>query len=134
MQIQVYHVSSRATRDQRLDAMMGFNEAKHAQHCAELWALGLYDHVATVNTDELGASPAPDHLELAWRLTNSVDHAWCQGNGLRVVNRFEGNGCRSTSVGDVMVIAGQENMLHVAASFGFNGVELAVSNGGVRCN
>ena len=53
-----------------------------------------YDFVATVDTD---------NLEVAFELTNSIDCAWW--TNAKVISRFEDNGCRSTSVGDIVVLA-----------------------------
>ena len=43
-----------------------------------------------------------DKLELAFRLTNSIDDAWY--NSKEVIKVFEGAGCRSTMVGDMVLI------------------------------
>ena len=55
-----------------------------------------YDFVATVDTD---------NLEVAFELTNSIDCAWW--TNAKVISRFEDDGCRSTSVGDVIIIDGR---------------------------
>jgi hypothetical protein len=59
---------------------------------------GNYQHVADVATDD---------RDRAYRLTNSVDGAWYEAEAepadVRVRPRFAGMGCRSTSVGDVLV-------------------------------
>ena len=41
-------------------------------------------------------------LETAFRLTNSVNHAWWENEG--VTPMFPEQGCRSTSVGDMVLI------------------------------
>ena len=41
-------------------------------------------------------------LETAFRLTNSVNHAWWENEG--VTPMFPEKGCRSTSVGDMVLI------------------------------
>ena len=53
-------------------------------------------------------------LETAFRLTNSVNHAWWENEG--VTPMFPEQGCRSTSVGD-MVLVGTEK--YVCASTGW---------------
>jgi hypothetical protein len=60
-----------------------------------------YCHVATVDTND---------IEVAWEHTNSIDTAWWLNKG--VTTHFKTKGCRSTSVGDIMVT-------HIAAMFGF---------------
>ena len=56
-------------------------------------------------------------LETAFRLTNSVNHAWWENEG--VTPMFPEQGCRSTSVGD-MVLVGTEK--YVCASTGWKKV------------
>ena len=46
-----------------------------------------------------------EKLEVAFMLTNSIDDAWY--NNKRVTKMFSGDGCRSTMVGD-MVLIGKE--------------------------
>ena len=46
-----------------------------------------------------------EKLEEAFKLTNSIDDAWY--NNKRVTKMFSGDGCRSTMVGD-MVLIGKE--------------------------
>lgn len=44
----------------------------------------------------------PEKLEVAFMKTNSVDDFW--GNNEGVTKMFDGPGCRSTSVGDMVLI------------------------------
>ncbi len=46
-----------------------------------------------------------EKLERAFMLTNSIDDAWYKGK--EITKMFEGDGCRSTMVGD-MVLIGKE--------------------------
>ena len=55
------------------------------------------ESVAVIHSDE--------KLERAFMLTNSVEDAWWNNEG--VTPMFDGKGCRSTSVGD-MVLIGKE--------------------------
>ena len=55
-----------------------------------------YVHVATVKTGD---------RELAFQFTNSIERAWWENP--QVIYNFEGEGCRSTSVGDVVSIEGK---------------------------
>jgi hypothetical protein len=107
--ITVLHLSERATRDQRCDAMMGYNEAKHLGHCAALLTAGLYQCVALVVTDD---------LDFAYEVTNHIDRAWNDpelaiGRGVIPASPDRQ---RSTSVGDILV---KDNEYFVVASFGF---------------
>jgi hypothetical protein len=43
-----------------------------------------------------------DKLERAFMLTNSIDDAWYKGK--EITKMFEGDGCRSTMVGDMVLI------------------------------
>ena len=56
-------------------------------------------------------------LETAFRLTNSINHAWWENE--EVTPMFPEQGCRSTSVGD-MVLVGTEK--YVCASIGWKKV------------
>ena len=56
-------------------------------------------------------------LELAFRLTNSIEYAWWENE--EVTPMFPEQGCRSTSVGD-MVLVGTEK--YVCASIGWKKV------------
>lgn len=65
--------------------------------------------VAEVNTD---------NLNTAYRDTNTIDQYWWENQG--VTRKFEGEGCRSTSVGDVMEKDGE---FFVVAMCGFEKLE-----------
>ena len=56
-------------------------------------------------------------LELAFRLTNSIEYAWWENE--EVTPMFPEQGCRSTSVGD-MVLVGTEK--YVCATIGWKKV------------
>ena len=43
-----------------------------------------------------------EKLEEAFKLTNSIDDAWW--NNKRITKMFDGKGCRSTMVGDTVLI------------------------------
>ena len=75
MQAKVYHVDKPSFRSDDKPAW------PHA-----------YSHVATVDSDD---------LETIFNLTNTVSYHWWK-NPL-VTAHFEGEGCRSTSVGDIVV-------------------------------
>lgn len=96
--IRVYHLGGNATDQQRADAMLGTADISGLFGADQRQATGLYEHVACVGTDR---------MELAYRLTNSIDAPWYAAEAepatVRVRARFAGKGCRSTSVGDVLV-------------------------------
>ena len=51
-------------------------------------------------------------LDQAFERTNTIDRPWWENEG--VTKCFKDDGCRSTSVGDVMVVIDLENPKHVA--------------------
>ena len=107
--ITVFHLSDRATDTERMDAMLGFDAAKHASKCAELWMGGRYNVVAAVQSDS---------LDYAWQHTNHIDHAWndvAYAIPAQVVPAST-TGQRSSSVGDIMALGDE---LYVVSSFGF---------------
>ena len=55
-----------------------------------------------------GTMDESEKLEYAFMKTNSIDDAWW--NNKEVTKMFDGEGCRSTSVGD-MVLVGTEKFL-----------------------
>lgn len=59
-----------------------------------------YSLVAEVNTDDFG---------VAFRLTNLRHHPWHENDG--VTPKFEGLGCRSTSVGDIFEMDGKKFLI-----------------------
>ena len=50
----------------------------------------------------LVASVTGDDVEKAFELTNTIEHRWWENPGVEAL--FESAGCRSTSVGDVIVM------------------------------
>lgn len=74
--------------------------------------LDLYEHVATIDTTEVELS---DILERAYSRTNSYEMPWFKDPRNRPTAKAS-EGCRSTSVGDVLEFAGVK---YVVDSFGF---------------
>lgn len=68
-----------------------------------------YKKAADVRTDD---------LEEAFALTNHVDTDWTEGARVTAV----GQGCRSTSTGDVMKMS--DGSLHLVSSFGFTKLDV----------
>ena len=60
--------------------------------------------VAYVSVDK--TLPDSEKLEIAFTKTNSIDCAWWENK--EVTPQFKGAGCRSTSVGDVVIIEEQK--------------------------
>ncbi|HCX24606.1 MAG TPA: hypothetical protein DHN29_21995 [Cytophagales bacterium] len=71
-----------------------------------------YIHVASVDIDDTD-------MGLVFQLTNTIDHYWWDNPGITA--RFEGDGCRSTSVGDVMITS--SNRVLRCAGIGWEEVE-----------
>ena len=67
----------------------------------------------TVASPMLGGSTT-DILNDAYRITNSVDYAWYDNPESSPM--FEGEGCRSTNIGDVIIVHGERHYVH---NYGF---------------
>lgn len=63
--------------------------------------LDKYVVVATIETDP--ASETLDALDLGHKLTNSVDMPWYKNEDIEVSD-FAREGCRSTSIGDIITL------------------------------
>ena len=88
--------------NKKLDALMStLNDEKvsviHDNGPAGPNVVAFIDMPKTLSTSE--------KLERAFMLTNSIDDAWYKGK--EITKMFEGEGCRSTMVGD-MVLIGKE--------------------------
>lgn len=79
-----------------------------------------YEMVATVHEGEEDKSkPVVERLERAYRLTNTIEQSWW--NNVNVWRSFAGEGCRSTSVGDVIQL---DDDYYVVAMVGFAKVDM----------
>ena len=83
----------------KLDALMStLNDEKvsviHDNGPAGPNVVAFIDMPKTLTTSE--------KLERAFMLTNSIDDAWYKGK--KITKMFEGDGCRSTMVGDMVLI------------------------------
>ena len=90
--------------NKKLDALMStLNDEKvsviHDNGPAGPNVVAFIDMPKTLTTSE--------KLERAFMLTNSIDDAWYKGK--KITKMFEGDGCRSTMVGD-MVLIGTEKV------------------------
>ena len=68
----------------------------------------------TVASPSIGGSTT-DILNEAYRLTNSVDYPWYENKDIGV-SEIAVLGCRSTSVGDVIIVHGEKHYVH---NYGF---------------
>ena len=85
--------------NKKLDALMStLNDEKvsviHDNGPAGPNVVAFIDMPKTLSTTE--------KLERAFMLTNSIDDAWYKGK--KITKMFEGDGCRSTMVGDMVLI------------------------------
>jgi hypothetical protein len=85
--------------NKKLDALMStLNDEKvsviHDNGPAGPNVVAFIDMPKTLTTSE--------KLERAFMLTNSIDDAWYKGK--KITKMFEGDGCRSTMVGDMVLI------------------------------
>ena len=96
--------------NKKLDALLGTLDAVknpkekvvviHAAFGENPHTVAFVDCPKTMTTNE--------KLEFAFMKTNSIDDAWW--NNKEITKMFDGDGCRSTSVGD-MVLVGTEKFL-----------------------
>jgi len=67
-----------------------------------------------------------DSMDVAYRLTNSIDNPWFINDNKEEIVVFSKNeikGIRSTSIGDIMIDL-STNTMYIVASFGFDQLEL----------
>ena len=66
-----------------------------------------------------------DDLEVAYERTNTIHTSWWENTGVRFLGspEYGMEGCRSTSVGDVLET--QDGKFHIVASVGFRNVEVS---------
>lgn len=83
--------------------------------CYELWKKGSYRKVAEVSAE---------NLEDVFERTNSIEHFWGNNSGV-TLEECSKNGCRSTSVGDI--IEDEDGNLHLVRSIGFAQIDLKKS-------
>lgn len=115
MAVEVYHKKSFRELVKHPRDTMGIRAMFDAQENAQ-WP-GDYDHVASVEGES---------LEDAFELTNTIERAWYTNEG--VTGRFDGGGCRSTSVGDVIVLENGETWK--CANFGWDRIDLGLASHG----
>lgn len=95
--VTVKHARTRDDREFRLD--LDFNRGSELVDIVNN-NLDKYDTVARI---VLGGNEY-DILSDAWELTNTVDEPWYINTD--ITKCFEGDGCRSTSIGDIITIEG----------------------------
>lgn len=117
--IEVYHIEQ---SEHLAEVSFGYgDESAHYRAVSAAWAAGAYEKVAEIATDD---------LEVAWRLTNSVDSSWSMEPDQRVkvtaplhVVNGETYGRRSSMIGDVFIKGGEK---HVVAMLGFRRIEMPI--------
>jgi len=93
-----------------------FDDTKRLEYAKEVLRNNNYKRVSDiVLSGSLGAI-----LNEAYFLTNSVDFAWYENTDIDVKKRAS-KGCRSTSIGDIIQVAGESYMV---ASVGFKHIDL----------
>lgn len=83
--------------------------AFNTKQALPIWCAGGYDMVAVVTCH---AESISDALERAYVLTSTIDRPWWQNDNVQLM--FDAEGCRSTSVGDVIWVTqiDDRNELH----------------------
>ena len=102
----------------RRDMCCIYDDDRRLEYATEALKRRLYTTVADL---ELGGS-LTSILDEAWRLTNSVDEAWYENTDI-LMDEATRKGCRSSSVGDVIEVAGESYMV---AGFGFKHIDLGL--------
>jgi hypothetical protein len=74
------------------------------------WTAGKYEHVATLDLPQ--STRVVDTLDIAYEKTNNINHAWTENSEVTA----HVSPCRSTSVGDVIVV---EGIYHIVSRVGF---------------
>jgi hypothetical protein len=108
----VYHLTD--TRD-RTDQELSHNDGLLDARKDVEKAIKLFRTPATGCAYRLVAEVTASGLDAVFELTNTIDRQWWINPG--VTPRFQGEGCRSTSVGDIVVEAG--GIGHFCASVGW---------------
>ena len=99
LQVKVYHTPKHLFRD----VSMCFDEAKLKAFFDKNFTL--YNHVADVECVS---------MDMAFQFTNTIHQAWWENE--EVTTKFEGDGCRSTSVGDLFIV-GEKSFLVAHVGF-----------------
>ena len=82
----------------------------------------ILDMFVTLEKDrqyELVAEVATDNLDEAYHLTNSIEQGWWMNEKVNAL--FLDNGCRSTSMGDILLVCHDNGSAsaYIVAKFGF---------------
>lgn len=120
----VMHLGAAATRQDRRAAAAATDRAFHAEQCARMLVQGLYTEVAVAMSRELNpeVKPALEHALRATKTPAGAEQAEQEWWDTLVSfdNRISYNGppqgCRSTTVGDVMIL---EDRFYVVAQRSF---------------
>jgi len=97
---------------EELRNMRGAIDSECLEIAREVYKNNGYIRVADIETNERDLDKA---LELAFAYTNSVETPWYESKNIDVTQESK-NGCRSTSVGDIVQV---NNRTFVVSSYGF---------------
>ncbi len=87
----------------------------------KLWDARCYESVAVVRTPPKAGKRVAAALDFAYKHTNHLDALWDADNAHPAVKRLHHEQNRSTSIGDVLVIAaGGTRRAYVAKTLGFD--------------
>jgi hypothetical protein len=109
----VYHLNYDKFSDDRDDRDQYYKIVSKAapESCIKAWKEQKYVSVASITTDS---------LDKAYERTNNIDQSWVKNNGVTVDQVYD-NGCRSTSMGDILEY---KNKFYLVSSIGFTEIEL----------
>jgi len=101
MVVTIRHLSREAYRDMSCI----YDEDERLTFAKDVLKNNNYIRVAEFQADE-----QEDILNIAYELTNSIDAPWVESSWLQVANHAK-DGCRNTSIGDLIQINGRNFMV-----------------------
>lgn len=113
--VRVFHLTGETPEGRSLLSEITFSEDLVAD-ATRYWTAGNYKHVADVS---VSLTSDDGRLDEAFQSTNTIERVW--KDNTEVLPRFEGPGCRSTSVGDIVVL--RNGRRFVCAPFGWAELE-----------
>ena len=100
--VTVRHLNSNDRRE--MDDI--YSDNKRLEYATKIFKDNRYERVADL---ELGGSLGAI-LNESYYFTNSIESVWYENEDIQVAEGFE-EGCRSTSIGDIIQIAGESYMV-----------------------
>ena len=83
-----------------------------------------FDTVAIITS----SGTISDILAEAWRLTNTIDEPWFKNQNISVAEKYQ-NSCRSSSIGDIIVIG---NDTYIIDTIGFISINQAFAESNIN--